>query len=383
MFISKAKCKELLSQWVDNSSGDFPSSVPEELSFLAPQLQKIIDTVKDLETKVHSFQADSYRLHHYATSAGAGLWDLKLVNGDPSHSENESFYTQRFRDLIGYSNEQDFPNNSQAWTRILHPDDIEGIFAAFGAHLNDKTGRTPYNHDFRMKTKQGSYRWFNVQGDCIRDNSGIPLFASGSVIDIHERKMAQLDKQQSDSRRDELIHNVSAVVKQVSDSMNNSSAELDEANKHISNTLSDLEQGNQAICKMSELINQVSDKNSEIISIVDRIQGIAEQTNLLALNAAIESARAGELGRGFAVVADEVRQLAHNSAQASKEITELVSGVSADSQASVEISSTVMTNMQTISESVDLLQVSIARSTTDISENKHKVEKINDIMSSL
>lgn len=383
MFVSKKKCQELLAQWINSSPDDFPSSIPEELQFLAPQLQKIIDKTKKLEHELNALKEDSYRLHHYATSAGAGLWDLKLVNGDPSHSENQSFYTQRFRDLIGYHNEQDFPNSAQAWVQVLHPDDIEGVFAAFGAHLNDKTGRTPYNHDFRMKTKQGHYRWFNVQGDCIRDNSGIPLFASGSVVDIHERKEAQLDKQQSDSRRDELINSVSSVVQQVSDSMNSSSIELEEANQQISNTLSYIDKGNQAISKMSELINQVSDKNDEVINIVDRIQGIAEQTNLLALNAAIESARAGELGRGFAVVADEVRQLAHNSSQASKEITELVSGVSADSQASVKISSTVIANMETISESVDQLQLSISRSTTGISENKHKVEQINDMMSSL
>lgn len=42
------------------------------------------------------------------------------------------------------------------------------------AHLNDRTGNTPYNHDFRKKTKQGEYRWFNLQGQCIRNASGIP-----------------------------------------------------------------------------------------------------------------------------------------------------------------------------------------------------------------
>jgi methyl-accepting chemotaxis protein len=87
--------------------------------------------------------------------------------------------------------------------------------------------------------------------------------------------------------------------------------------------------GHQVVSEVVQTMRGIQESSRRIADIIGTIDGIAFQTNILALNAAVEAARAGEQGRGFAVVASEVRNLAQRSAEAAREIKQLI-------QASVE-----------------------------------------------
>ena len=83
------------------------------------------------------------------------------------------------------------------------------------------------------------------------------------------------------------------------------------------------EQGihNAAVLSAMAAVRAASDRIADIVGVID---GLAFRTNILALNAAVEAARAGAQGKGFAVVATEVRALAQRSAQAARDIRQLI-----------------------------------------------------------
>jgi methyl-accepting chemotaxis protein len=122
----------------------------------------------------------------------------------------------------------------------------------------------------------------------------------------------------------------------------------------------------------TERVSELSKAATRIGDVVELINTIAGQTNLLALNATIEAARAGEAGRGFAVVASEVKALAEQTAKATGEIGQQITGIQAATQESVsaikEISSTIE-KLSDISSTIAAAVEEQGAATQEISRN--------------
>ncbi len=121
------------------------------------------------------------------------------------------------------------------------------------------------------------------------------------------------------------LQQTAASMEQLSATVKNNAHTARQANQLAASASEVAARGGQAVGQVVSTMSEIQASSRKIAEIIGVIDGIAFQTNILALNAAVEAARAGEQGRGFAVVAGEVRNLAQRSAQAAREIKQLIS----------------------------------------------------------
>ena len=111
-----------------------------------------------------------------------GVWEWEAA------SENV-LYSDRFAELIGYQ-PSEVPQTLDFFRSVLHPDDAESVWAAVDHHLS--VGY-PYDVECRLRTKEGTYRWFRTRGQAQRDTEGRPTWMAGSLQDIHAQKSAETE----------------------------------------------------------------------------------------------------------------------------------------------------------------------------------------------
>jgi methyl-accepting chemotaxis protein len=167
------------------------------------------------------------------------------------------------------------------------------------------------------------------------------------------------------------VQSVASATEELSSSVNEISRQVQESARMATGAVGQAHTTNDRVSELSKAAARIGD-------VVELINTIAGQTNLLALNATIEAARAGEAGRGFAVVASEVKALAEQTAKATGEIGQQISGIQAATHESVssikEISGTIE-KLSEISSTIAAAVEEQGAATQEISRNVQQAAK--------
>ncbi len=141
-------------------------------------LQAIFHNVSQLRAAEQSLRESEERFRLAVEGTRDGLWDWNLQT-------NEAYHSDRFATMLGYASGE-LPDTVAAWKELIHPEDKEAAFQRVDEYLSGKTDF--YESTFRMRAKDGSYRWITGRGKALFDETGTPIRFVGFNTDITAQK---------------------------------------------------------------------------------------------------------------------------------------------------------------------------------------------------
>ena len=211
----------------------------------------------------------------------------------------------------------------------------------------------------------------------VRGNAEQVASASAQIA-VGNSDLAQRTEQQASA-----LQRTASSMDQLDSTVRGNADHAQQANMLASSASDIAMRGGDAISAVVGTMRSIQDASERVVSIIEVIDSIAFQTNILALNAAVEAARAGEQGHGFAVVAGEVRSLAQRSAEAAKEIKQLITTSVDNVQSGSQQVELAGQSMSEIVASVRRVSDLIGEITASSTEQRDGINQVNQAVSNL
>ena len=139
------------------------------------------------ERRIAAHREATIRVMHEAL--GSGMWGMEFDENGKMISVK---WSPEFRKMIGYKDEDDFPDEFGSWADLLHPDDRDAVLKEYNDTIADYSGQKNYDVEYRLKVKSGEYRWFHAIGRLLRRDNGVPLSYVGMFVDITDKKNGEI-----------------------------------------------------------------------------------------------------------------------------------------------------------------------------------------------
>ena len=194
-----------ISKYVERQLKNSQKKLTEEMEKTKEREKELVETQSLMELQL-------LKLNLTVKSAKIGLWDMVVVPGDSVNVTNRFMWSDEFRQMLGYENEDDFPNILGSLINAMHPDYVEQTDQAFIAHVIDTTGKTPFDVEYLLRKKNGEYAYFHATGEAMRDEHGNAIRVAGALIDINEEKAYREKTVGSYCKNKKTVYNRSSVV---------------------------------------------------------------------------------------------------------------------------------------------------------------------------
>ncbi|TVT74163.1 MAG: PAS domain S-box protein [Denitromonas halophila] len=159
---------------------------PDEIGELGRSFDQMAE---QLAYQFKRMRGKDARLSLVIEGTSDGIWDWDLL-------ANEVYFSPRFRKLLGYTDEAEF-RRGFFFSTALHPDDRERVLSAQYAHLEHKS---PFDESYRLRCRDGNYRWFRGRGQARWNKEGKADRYAGSITDIQAQKQSEAARRESEER---------------------------------------------------------------------------------------------------------------------------------------------------------------------------------------
>jgi PAS domain S-box-containing protein len=144
----------------------------------------VASDITDVKQAQENLRVSEQRYEIAVKGSSVGLWDFNVVTG-------ELYWSDRFKNIVGVTDES-FAGELDDFSKRLHPDDKARVLNELNAHLNEKT---PYKVEYQFRKEDGAYVWIHAEGQALWGESDQPLRVAGSVEDITDRRLAEIERE--------------------------------------------------------------------------------------------------------------------------------------------------------------------------------------------